>query len=256
MDEEDTDLIATLVRHYMSEYHRATLCHLCDIIPILNNFNKLFQKRVPLPHLIHRRVNVMLAALKERAVNDDGEWLDAYPGDGDGTHLHRYLNDANCTLSPEHKLLIRSKTLAITKLFYEGVSERFSGDQSIFEIVDPALAHTFRTATPAHFRRFTDRYPAMHFPDDALAEFKLYVHDANLLYQYNHREEPKAADIFNFYTVDSACSTKYPAWTAFAKIVLVCPTSTAEVERSFSVLSRIVTNERRSLTDPNIDVLC
>ena len=86
----------------------------------------------------------------------------------------------------------------------------------MFEIIDPFLAHTFRTNTATYFRKFTLAYPGIALPDAALAEFKQYISDQPLLDSYLLRAKKRAPDIVNFYTEGSRCSLKYPSWTAVA----------------------------------------
>ena len=141
---------------------------------------------------------------------------------------------------------MRINVMAITKMFYDSVERRFSDDNVLasYEVIDPSLVVSLRPRAAERFHQFGTVFPGFEIDPLALSDFLCFVHDDECLATYEAGKQ-----------ITSVCATKYPHWTSHARRILLCPTSTAHVERSFSTLNYVVRSDRKALTDLNIDCL-
>ena len=102
-DGVDTGTAAQLSNIFSAPGNYVLLLHLSHLLPVLNRFNKLFQRRVPQPHYILRKLRVLKGALQEGCVDDASNWYEAIPLDACGVRLRQYLQSDDCTLTRDQQ---------------------------------------------------------------------------------------------------------------------------------------------------------
>ena len=251
-DQANENVTAEGIVKRLKKYRFVVCLHfLCDILSTLGQLNKTFQLPTYHPCDAHRKITEVSKALKSRYLEQEIRWgpfaSDCIQAIKNGEIV---VQERELTKQDEERKRLKKDMAKFVEKFLENLKARFPNS----ELFDPKAVPVSDADCAAHgekeLRLLTTHYSTFVDHNLCLLEWDTLKQCMKISYSgYSFR------DFILKLATDDSFIAHYPSLAKLAEIILLYPSSTAEVERGFSFQNATKTKFHNRLSPNHLDQL-